>query len=190
MELEDMVSILQKLVDVPAMNGQGPDDGTLARILEGAKWMPSAGNLQPWEVVVVRDSDTKERVVQATLDPFMRDEPDMRPLWLKESPVILVFCADIKRVRTRYGNERALVVGTGDLGGFLLAFRTVAFLEGWTTGVVREFHPERLKNALGIPKFIEPVALVPMCRRQPSEGDVVDRPAMELNAFLHIERWY
>jgi nitroreductase len=189
MELEDMVSILQKLVDAPAMNGQGPDDGALARLLDASKWMPSAANLQPWEVIVVRESDTKERVVHATLDPFMRDEPDMRPLWLKEAPVVLVFCADIKRVRTRYGNERALVVGTGDMGGFLLAFRMVAFQEGWTTGVVREFHPERLKKALGIPKFIEPVVMVPVCRRHPSEGDVVDRPAMELKAFLHRERW-
>jgi len=189
MELEDMLSILQKLVDAPAMNGEGPDDEALARLLEAAKWVPSAANLQPWEVIVVRDSDTKEKVVQATLDPFMRDEPDMRPLWLKEAPVILVFCADIKRVRTRYGNERALVVGTGDMGGLLLAFRMAAFLEGWTTGVVREYHPERLKKALGILKFIEPVALVPVCRRQPSEGDVVDRPTMELQAFLHHERW-
>jgi nitroreductase len=189
MELEDMVSTLQKLVDVPALNGQGPEDGELARVLEAAQWMPSAANLQPWEVVVVRERDTKERVVQATLDPFMRDEPDMRPLWLKEAPVLLVFCVDIKRVRTRYGNEKALVVGTGDTGAFLLAFRMAAFREGWTTGVVREFHSERLKNALGIPKFIEPVALVPICGRPPSEEDVVDRPVMELTAFLHHERW-
>jgi len=189
MVLEDMVSILQKLVDVPALNGQGPEDGDLARLLEAAKWMPSAANLQPWEIIAVREGDTKERIVQATLDPFMREEPDMRPLWLKEAPVLLVFCVDIKRVRTRYGNERALVVGTGDTGAFLLAFRMAAYQEGWTTGVVREFHSERLKSALGIPKFIEPIALVPICRRLPSEEDVVDRPVMELMAFLHHERW-
>ena len=189
MGLDDMLSILQKLVDVPVMNGEGPDDEALARLLEAAKWVPSAANLQPWEVIVVRGGDTKERVVQATLDPFMRDEPDMRPLWLKEAPVILVFCADIKRVRTRYGNERDLVIGTGDVGGFLLAFRMAAFQEGWTTGVVREFHSERLKKALGILRFIEPVAMVPVCQRLPFEGDVVDRPAMELKTFLHHERW-
>ena len=189
MELEDTLSILQKLVDVPAMNGEGPDDGALARILEAARWAPSAANLQPWEVIVTRGGETKEMVVQATLDPFMRDEPDLRPLWLKEAPVILVFCADIKRVRTRYGNERDLVIGTGDVGGFLLAFRMAAFQEGWTTGVVREFHPERLKKALGILRFIEPVALVPVCRRHPPGEDVVDRPAMELKTFLHHERW-
>mgnify|MGYP002476278835 CR=1 FL=1 len=101
----------------------------LARVLEAAKWMPSAANLQPWEVVVVRERDTKERVVQATLDPFMRDEPDMRPLWLKEAPVLLVFCVDIKRVRTRYGYEKALVVGTGDTGAFLLAGSEVIKLD-------------------------------------------------------------
>jgi len=189
MELEGTSSILQKLVDVPAMNGEGPDDGALARILEATRWAPSAANLQPWEVIVARGSETKERVVEATLDPFMRDEPDLRPLWLKEAPVILVFCADVKRVRTRYGNERDLVIGAGDVGGFLLAFRVIALQEGWTTGIVREFHAERLKKALGLSRFIEPVALVPVCRRHRSGEDVVDRPAMELKNFLHQERW-
>ncbi len=189
MQLDDTLSILQKLVDVPAMNGEGPDDGTLARALEAARWAPSAANLQPWEVIVVREDETKERVLQATLDPFMRDEPDLRPLWLKEAPVILVLCADIKRVRTRYGNERDLVIGAGDVGGFLLAFRMAALQEGWATGVVRELHAERLKKALGLSRFIEPVALVPVCRRHPSGEDVVDRPAMGLKAFLHHERW-
>jgi len=189
MKLEDILSALQQLLDVPAVGGEGPDDGALARILEVARWSPSAANLQPWEVIVARDDRTKEAIVQATLDPFLRDEPDLRPIWLKEVPVILVFCADIKRVRTRYGNERDLVIGTGDTGGFLLAFRMAALQEGWTTGVVREFHPERLKKALGIPRFVEPLALVPICRKDPSEGQVVDRPAMELKNFLHYERW-
>ena len=189
MESEDILSILQILVDVPVMNGEGPDDGALAQILEVTRWSPSAANLQPWEIIVARDVETKEQIVQATLDPFMRDDSNGRVIWLKEAPVILVFCADIKRVRTRYGNERDLVIGTGDIGGFLLIFRMAALQKGWTSGVVREFHPERLKKALGIPRFIEPVALVPLCRRHPSEEEVVDRPAMELKTFVHPERW-
>jgi nitroreductase len=189
MKSEDILSILQKLVDVPVMNGEGPGDDALARILETARWAPSGANLQPWEVIVAREAETKEAIVQATLDPFMRDEPDLRPLWLREAPVVLVFCADIKRVRTRYGNERDLVIGTGDMGGFLLAFRMAALQEGWATGVVREFHPERLKKALGIPRFVEPVTLVPVCRGTASAEEAVDRPAMELKTFLHHERW-
>ena len=189
MKLEDILSTLQQLLDVPAMSGEGPDDGALAQILEVAKWSPSAANLQPWEVIVAREVETKEKIVQATLDPFLRDDPDLRPIWLREAPVILVLCTDMKRVRTRYGNERDLVIGAGDTGGFLLAFRMAALQEGWTTGVVREFHPERLKKALGVPRFIEPVALVPLSRRNVTEEQVVDRPAAELKDFLHHERW-
>jgi len=189
MKTEDILLTLQQLVDAPAVSTEGPDDGALARILEAARWSPSAANLQPWEVIIARDGRTKEAILQATLDPFLRDEPDLRPIWLKEAPVIVVFCADIKRVRTRYGNERDLVVATGDIGGFLLAFRMAGLQEGWTTGVVREFHPERLKKALGIPRFVEPVALVPICRKDPSGEQVVDRPVMELRDLLHHEKW-
>jgi nitroreductase len=189
MKSEEIRSILQKLLDVPAISGDGPDDGALTEILNAARWFPSAANLQPWEVIVARRDETKEMILQATLDPFMREEPDLRPLWLREAPAIVIFCADIKRIRIRYGNERDLVIGTGDVGGFLLAFRMAALGEGWTTGVVREFNAEKLKKALGIPRFIEPVALVPVCRKGPSGDDIVDRPAMELNNFVHHEKW-
>ena len=189
MKREDILPTLRKLVDVPVMTGEGPDDVALTHILEVIRWSPSAANLQAWEIIVVREIETKEKIVQATLDPFMRDDPDGRVIWLREAPAILVFCTDVKRVRTRYGNARALLIAVGDIGGFLLTFRMAALQEGWTTGVVREFDPERLRKALGVPRFIELVALIPMCRRSPSEQDVVDRPVMELKDFLHRERW-
>ena len=189
MKLEEILSTLQKLLDVPAMTGEGPDDEALTRLLEVVRWSPAAANLQPWEIIVVRDAETKEKIVQATLDPFMRDDPNGRVVWLREAAAILAFCADVKRVRTRYGNERAFLIAAGDIGGFLLAFRIAALHEGWTTGVVREFNPERLRKSLGVPKFIEPVALVPISRRNVSEEPVVDKPTMEVSGFLHHEKW-
>jgi len=36
------------------------EESQLAFILEAARWAPSAGNLQPWRFLVVRDQPTKE----------------------------------------------------------------------------------------------------------------------------------
>ena len=172
------------------IGAEGPGNSALARLLEEVRWCPSAANLQPWEIVVVRDSGTKEKIVQVTLDSLMRDEPNTRAFWLSEVPVILVFCADLKRVRARFGNERSLHIAIGDTGGFLLVFRFFAICQGWVTGIVREFDPERLKNILGIPRFIEPIALVAMGRGKYSGGQVIDKPTMDLSDFLHDEKWW
>ncbi|HDI01937.1 MAG TPA: nitroreductase family protein, partial [Candidatus Bathyarchaeota archaeon] len=37
-------------------------------LIDAARWAPSAGNLQPWEFVVVRRQDLKERLASAALD--------------------------------------------------------------------------------------------------------------------------
>lgn len=189
MKPEEIFSTLQKLVDVPEISRDGPDDATLARILEVAKWSPTSANLQPWEITVVRDPGNKEKIVEVTLDALMRDEPDSRAFWLKDVPAIIIFCADVKGVRARFGRDRALPIAFVDLGGFLLAFRIVALSEGWVTGIVREFDPQGLRDIFDIPRFIEPLALIAIGRDEASLEMVVDKPTMEVNDFLHHERW-
>jgi nitroreductase len=189
MKLEEILSTLQKLLDVPVMTRECPDDVALVHILEVVRWSPSAANLQPWEIIVARDVETKEKIVQVTWDSLMRNDPNGRAFWLREAPVVIVLCTDVKRVRARFGSERGLLIAIGDVGGFLLAFRIAAIHEGWTTGIVREFDPEGLRKALGIPRFIEPMALVAIGRREASERQVVDKPTMEVSDFFHNEKW-
>ena len=189
MKQENTLSILQRLLDAPEMTQEGPDDDALIRILEMAKWSPSAANLQPWEIILVTNQADKEKVVQATLDPLMRDEPDSRAFWLTDAPMIIIVCADVKRVRARYGKDRALPIALGDLGGFLLAFRVAASAEGWTTGIVREFDRARMRSAFGIPEFIEPLALIAICRERISSETVIDKPTMDVKDFLHRGKW-
>jgi len=36
----------------------------LENILEACRWAPSAGNLQPWHIIVVTDIDVKTRIAE------------------------------------------------------------------------------------------------------------------------------
>jgi len=47
-------------------------DAVLQRILQAAAWAPSGGNVQPWRVVVVRDTEKKQAIGEL-----------YRPLWQK-----------------------------------------------------------------------------------------------------------
>lgn len=62
-------------------------------ILAAANSAPSAGNLQAYEIVVVRDSETKRALVAATSNQA----------FIASAPVILIFCAHRARSESKYG---------------------------------------------------------------------------------------
>ena len=64
----------------------------ILKIVEAGIWAPSAGNIQSWEVVVVRDGTTKEKLAAAA---YMRD-------FIAKAPVVMVLCADKQRSSTIY----------------------------------------------------------------------------------------
>lgn len=46
-------------------------DEYVDKIIEAARWAPSGFNTQPWEFIVVRNQELKDRVMQAIKDPFV-----------------------------------------------------------------------------------------------------------------------
>ena len=40
----------------------------IKKILEAARWAPSAGNIQPWEFIVIRNPETKREIARAALN--------------------------------------------------------------------------------------------------------------------------
>ena len=60
---------------------------TIEKLIEAARWAPSAGNIQPWEFVVVSSSKVKHALSVAAFD-----QED-----LEEASVVIVVCADEKR---------------------------------------------------------------------------------------------
>lgn len=62
-ELE-LVDLLKERWNVTKFKDKKIDEDDLEKILEAAKWSPSSGNLQPWELIVVKDSETREKIGQ------------------------------------------------------------------------------------------------------------------------------
>ena len=64
-------------------------DATLRRILEAGIRASSAGNMQPYSIVVTRDRALRERL----------HAPHMQQDMVLEAPVLLTFCADFHRMK-------------------------------------------------------------------------------------------
>ncbi len=68
-----------------------PDN--LQAILQAANDAPSAGNLQPFEIVVVREPAAKQRLAECCF----------QQMFIAEAPVVLVFFANPAKSAAKYG---------------------------------------------------------------------------------------
>jgi len=93
----------------------------LTRILEAARWAPSAHNAQPWRFIVIYEDDVKRRLAKAMADAWFNDlrrdgVPEQEALKIveeesmkrfTESPVLMVVCLTMKDM-DRYPDERRM----------------------------------------------------------------------------------
>jgi len=75
-------------------------NGHITTLLDAARLAPSSSNAQPWRFKIVKDGETKLKLVQAAYDQS----------FIADAPVVLVCCADIK------GYLNGSVSGIQDLG--------------------------------------------------------------------------
>jgi nitroreductase len=146
----------------------------LARVLEVCSFAPSAKNLQPWRLVVVRDAAIREALV-----PACRGQA-----FLAQAPVVLAFCGkedDAYQTMGGYWNSLAV-----DLAILLDEMSLAAQSEGLGTCWIGAFREEEVKQVLQIPAEVKVVALTPL--GYPDE-EPVRRPRKELAEILYFDLW-
>ena len=91
----DIFEAIKQRHSVRAYQRREVEAEKLQRILEAADAAPSAGNRQAYEIVLVRDAERKEQLVDAAWDQT----------FIGEAPVVLVFLAAPERNRDRYAER-------------------------------------------------------------------------------------
>lgn len=127
-------------------------DSDLNEILNAGCSAPSAGNCQPWRVVVVRNASCKEQLAScAGGQTFMT-----------QAPVVLVICAVAAESAERYGirgEELYVLQDTAALTNtILLAAHSLGYGSCW----IGAFNEEGVSRTLRLPKDMRPVAMVPL----------------------------
>lgn len=182
-----------------------PDD-VLARILLAAHHAPSVGYMQPWSFLLVQDQGIREKIkalfdkANAEAQAMFDDERGAAYARLKlegilETPVNLCITCDpdragpvvIGRTHIPEMDEYSTVCAVMNLW---LAARA----EGLGVGWVSILDPEALKETLGIPKRVVPVAY--LCLGYVTH--FLDKPELELagwrqrlplESLVHQDRW-
>lgn len=129
-----------------------PDEAKLAFVLEAARWAPSAGNLQPWRFVVVRNRRLRDELGRAAF----------RQSFLATAPVVVVVCAVPEESARVYGSRGATLYCLQDTAAavenMLLAAVDVGLAGCW----VGAFDERTVAAVLGLEPALRPVALVPL----------------------------
>ena len=148
------------------------EEEKVQKILETANKAPSAGNLQGYEIYVVRDLKLRQELVKAAWDQE----------FLAESPIVLVFCTNPSRVIERYkerGSELYCIQDATIACAFsMLAAKALGLDTVW----VGAFDEESVRKIAKIPSNLRPVALLPVgyAGKVPSV-----RPRRELHDLVH-----
>jgi len=182
-----------------------PND-VLARALMAAHHAPSVGFMQPWNFLLVRSPEVKQRVhdvFKEANDEAARMFPDekreiysqLKLQGIIESPINLCITCD----RTRSG---PVVLGrthmpTMDLYSSVCAVQNLwlaARAEGLGVGWVSIFHEKALQDALGIPHHIVPIAYLCIgyvChfKDQPELEKAGWLPRLSIDELVFHEQW-
>jgi nitroreductase len=126
----------------------------LDQILETVNLAPSAGNLQAFEVYIVTRPDHDQRselVAAASGQDF-----------LKQAPVVLVFCAHAERSAERYGKRGIGLYCIQDATIACTYAMLAASALGLSTVWVGAFNESEVGRIINAPQAHRPVAMLPI----------------------------
>lgn len=150
------------------------DEADLQRILQAANDAPSAGNMQAYEIVVVRDANRKRQLAAAALDQQ----------FIADAPVVLVFVTNPARNRERYG-ERGTTLYTMQDATVACAYAQLAATAiGLATCWVGAFEDDMVAKVINAPALAMPVVILPVGYAAESARSRVRRPLAEM---IHSE---
>lgn len=170
----EIFDIFKSRRSIRSFTSEDVSDEEIEKIIEAARWAPSAGNIQPWEFIVIRRTETKREIAKAALNQF----------FIEEAPVVIVVCADEARSSRVYGSRGASLYCIQDTAAatenMLLAICALGLGACW----VGAFNEEEVKRILRIPRGLRPVAIIPI-------GHPAEKPSpprkRTLKEIIHYE---
>jgi len=152
MEPLDVFEAIRNRRSVRAFTSETVSEEEVKRLVDAGRWAPSAGNIQPWEFIIVRDAKIKRRLVIAALDQT----------FIEEAPVVIVVCADERQSSMGYGSRGLTLYCLQDTAAAIQNMLLAAYTLGLGTCWIGAFHEEEARKVLKVPFDVRPIAIIPV----------------------------
>jgi len=156
----DVFEAIRKRKSVRSYSPKPLPEEALVKVLDAARLAPSAGNIQPWHFIIVRDEDKRARIAGGCR--YGR--------FLAESRVVIVACGNKRASPSWYAVETAMALEHSVLAATALGMGTC-----W----IGRFNQEDIRKMLRLPEKFEVVALISLGY----PGKKLDIPAKILHAL-------
>ena len=172
----DVFEAIKSRRSVRAFMREDVSQEDIEKLIDAARWAPSAGNIQPWEFIVVRKPEIKRKLSIAAL----------HQTFIEEAPVVIVVCANQMRSGRGYGARGVNLYCLQDTAAAIQNMLLAATALGLATCWVGAFREEEAKRALNIPDGVRPIAIIPV--GHPAERPMA-RSRRPLSEIIHHETY-
>jgi len=169
----DIYEIIKTRRSVRAYQDRPVSDEVLERLLEAARWGPSARNLQPWKLVVVKDEQRRRGLGQAANEQRFVGEAPVVIAAVSLEPEAVMSC----EVPT-YPVDVAIAVDHLTLA---------AAAEGLGTCWIGAFKQGEVCQILGVPETCKVAILLPVGYPADEPGERTRKPLQELVCYEAFE---
>jgi nitroreductase len=161
---------------IRAFTSQPVEQKLVETLIDAARHAPSAGNIQPWEFVIVKKPFAKRKLAVAALNQA----------FIEEAPVAIVVCANEGASESGYGSRGKTLYCIQDTAAATQNILLTAYAMGVGACWVGAFREEEVKQAIGLPDEVRPVAII-------SIGHIIANPPRHprrpLNEIMHYEEF-
>lgn len=147
-----MLEAIRGRQSIRAFTNQPVSEKEIETLIDAARHAPSAGNIQPWEFVIVREPEIKRELVLAASNQAS----------IEEAPVVIVVCADENRCAQRYGERGRSLYCLQDTAAAIQNIHLTVYALGLGTCWIGAFKEEETRETLNIPVGIRPVGIIPI----------------------------
>jgi nitroreductase len=163
-----VLDLMKRRCSVRQFEDRPIEQDQLLYVLEAARVAPSACNLQPYQLVVLKDPQQIAKIA-----------PDWVPL--SKAPVVIVACGDHQLAwRRRDGKGHADIDVAIAVDHMTLAAAEIGLGTCW----ICAFDAYRCAQVLDLPNHLEPMVLLPI--GYPAEGKSADRHATERKTLQQL----
>lgn len=209
MDYSELLDLIKTRRSIRAFTVDPVPDEQVGLLIEAARWAPSGANSQPWEFIIVREQQTKDRMAEIVRDHLelghkaeLTRPPELRwpsaarpvsdPAW-KAAPVLILVCGD-PRVSKSFPLLTYLERGQSHfISGLASAFLYMTLAASalglgchWVSAVGSGYCSARIKDLLGIP---EDYAIYDMLAVGHPASQPTARLVREPEAMTHRERY-
>lgn len=168
----DIYDLIKQRRSVRSYRDDDVEPEKLLRILDAARFAPSASNRQEWRFIIVRDEDTRKKLSVAAKDQQ----------FVAGAPVVIACCAVTDNHEMTCGQKCYPI----DLAIVIDHITLLAAEEGLGTCWIGAFHEDQVKKILGVPDEVPVVEML-------SLGYAADAPKektrLPLSKIVFKEKW-